>query len=126
MILTVVGGFCGVVVPRPVGDQVIDRLGAARSQGPVVGSRYPRPRYTFLAEADTVVESSEITTRGGILLQTSSRIRLPSPQHFHSDLYWVIPPDPSCRWLPKLSTLVWALQATTLSQSGSSFRNHVE
>ncbi len=61
-----------------------------------------------------VIDPVEVAVRGGVLLLPPSRIALPpSPMSNGLAVYWVNAPTPARRWLPNLSTIVWALNNCT-------------
>ncbi|MBF6353073.1 hypothetical protein IU449_00665 [Nocardia higoensis] len=102
-------GICGVSLPQPLGERVRERLATVDSCGPIVGHHRPLPRYVVLAESDSFVAAAEFARRGAVLLPTSTRIPLPRTDNGDQSLYWVVAPSPTRRWLPNLSTVLWAL-----------------
>lgn len=102
-------GICGVSVTKPIGERVRERLATVDSCGPIVGHHRPLPRYVLLAESDSFIAPAEFARRGAALLPTSTPILLPPVQSRDQSPYWVIAPSPTRRWLPNLSTVLWAL-----------------
>ncbi|MFD9992039.1 hypothetical protein ACFWXT_29450 [Bacillus cereus] len=108
-VLLATSGFCGVSVSKPLGERMRRTLDRVGSVGPIIGARYPLHRYVFLAEPDTVIDPDEFAGRGAALLHGSCDIALPPSCTAGGSRYWVVAPDPVRRWLPNLSTVLWAL-----------------
>ncbi|WIV55391.1 hypothetical protein [Amycolatopsis nalaikhensis] len=109
--LATVSGFCGVEVAGALATRVLDRLRATESDGPVVGIPGPPPHRVFIAEADVVADPAEFARYGGRLLHAPHRITLPPSGLPYGPAVWLVPPRPARRWLPSLSTILWALRA---------------
>jgi hypothetical protein len=109
--LSTVSGFCGVEVAASLAGRVLERLRAAESEGPVVGVPGPPPHRIFIAEGDIVADPAEFARHGARLLQAPHRITLPPSGLPYGPAVWLVPPRPAPRWLPSLSTLLWAVKA---------------
>jgi len=110
VLLDTTSGFCGVQTRQWMGDAVLRLLRQAGSDGPVVRVMRPEPWLIFLAEADTVVEADLLQRNGAALLQSGQEIPLPPTNTGSSRASWAVAPRPNHRWLPALSTIVWAFR----------------
>jgi hypothetical protein len=114
LVLETTSGFCGVEMPQVLGDAVLRRLRSAGVEGPVVRVPRPDPWLVFLAEADGVVENNEVFARSRArLVQGANSIPLPPTVTSMGRTSWAIAPDVSHRWLPELSTVVWAITSVS-------------
>lgn len=59
----------------------------------------PDERQVFITETDAVVGGTDVESRGGQLLDAGDRIELPSPASVAGEVFWIVPPLPSRRWL---------------------------
>jgi hypothetical protein len=112
VLLETTSGFCGVEMRQHIGDAVLRRLCQAGSEGPVVRVLRPEPWLVFLAEADSVV-TAETLRNHAALIQGGRTVPLPPTNTGSGRASWVVAPRPDHRWLPALSTIVWALRNAT-------------
>lgn len=110
VLLETTSGFCGVEMRQRQGDAVLRLLCQAGIEGPVVRAMRPDPWLVFLAEADTVVETDLLQHNGAVLLQRGQPIPLPPTSTGSVRASWAVVPRPTHRWLPALSTIVWAFR----------------
>lgn len=111
LMLETTSGFCGVEMPQPHADLVLRRLQDIDAQGPVIRTFRPAPWLVFLAEADEVVDADALTPHHARLVHRGDRIPLPPAVSHAARSTWAVPPRPDRRWLPGLTTIVWALKA---------------
>lgn len=110
VLLETTSGFCGVEMRQRHGEAVLRLLCQAGTEGPVVRVMRPDPWLVFLAEADTVVEADSLRHHAAGLVQRGQTIPLPPTDTGSGRVSWVVAPRPDHRWLPQLSTIVWALR----------------
>jgi hypothetical protein len=113
--LETTSGFCGVEIPQPQADNVLRQLQKVDAQGPVIRTFRPTPWLLFLAEADVVVDADLLRPYQARLVHRGDRIPLPPAVSHTSRSTWAVPPRPDRRWLPGLSTIVWALKSARLN-----------
>jgi hypothetical protein len=113
VLLETTSGFCGVEMRQRVGEAVLRLLAQAGSDGPVVRVMRPDPWLVFLAEADTIVEAETLQRTGAVVVQRGETIPLPPTNNGTYRASWAVVPRPDHRWLPALSTILWALRAAT-------------
>lgn len=109
--LETTSGFCGVELPQARTERVLRRLREVGAEGPVIRSWRPEPWLTFLAEADAIVESDVLHRHHARLMHSGERIPLPPAVTGTGRSTWFLAPAPDRRWLPGLSTIMWALRA---------------
>jgi hypothetical protein len=110
IVLCATSGFCAVLVPEGRSARVLALLQSVDAEGPVIGVRSPDPAYVFVAEADAVIEGETFTDVGATLVRAPQTVLLPSPAVDRSR-WWVVAPHPTRhRWLPSVSTVLWALR----------------
>jgi hypothetical protein len=110
VLLETISGFCGVEMRQRHGDPVLRLLCQAGTEGPVVRVMRPDPWLVFLAEADTVVEAEFLARHSASLVHQGRTVPLPPTDTGAGRVSWVVAPRPNHRWLPELSTIVWALR----------------
>lgn len=110
LVLRTTSGFCGVELPQPYAEPVLRLLRQVDAEGPVIRAWRPAPWLVFLAEADVVVESDAVTPYHARLVHGGERIPLPPATTELGRCAWLIAPRPDRRWLPALSTIMWALR----------------
>ena len=108
VLLETTSGFCGVEMRQRLGEAVLRLLCAAGVEGPVVRVMRPDPWLVFLAEADDVVGPGTLHHAASVV-QGGRMIPLPPTDTGTGRTSWAVPPRPDHRWLPALSTIVWAL-----------------
>ncbi len=113
VLLETTSGFCGVEMRQHMADAVLRRLCAAGSEGPVVRVLRPEPWLVFLAEADMIVTAEMLRNHAATLVQGGRTVPLPPTNTGSGRASWVVAPRPDHRWLPALSTIVWALREAT-------------
>lgn len=114
LVLETTSGFCGVEMRQSQAEAVLRRLQEVGADGPVVRTLRPDPWLVFLAEADSFVEPEFFARHRARLVQGASPIPLPPTVTDLGRTSWVVPPRPSRRWLPGLSTLVWAMTPASI------------
>lgn len=115
-VLSTTSGFCGFEVPQALGEHMLKFLRGIDAEGPVFRSSSPYPTYTFIAEADRLVEAQPVARLGARLRQAPGTIVLPPAATPGGQRHWVL--APRSRWLPNLSTLLWALRTITSVPEG--------
>jgi hypothetical protein len=111
VVLETVAGYCGVEMPRVRGAAVLRTLQEAGAEGPVLQVMRPEPWLVFLAEADDLVDTEVLRRSGASVVQSGRPIALPYTFAGSDQLSWVVPPQADHRWLPRLSTIAWAMAA---------------
>jgi hypothetical protein len=110
LLLETTSGFCGVEMRQSLGDAVLRLLCQAGTEGPVVRVMRPEPWLIFIAEADSVVTPDMLPGVAARLIERGRTIPLPPTHTGSGPCSWVVAPQPNHRWLPALSTIVWALR----------------
>jgi hypothetical protein len=108
--LSTTSGFCALELPQSRSGDVLRLLHKMDAQGPVIRAYRPEPWLLLLAEADQVVDPSHLAPFHARLVAGGEEIPLPPAATLAGRSSWVIPPRPDRRWLPGLSTIVWALR----------------
>lgn len=108
LMLQTVTGLCGIEVSKDLGKRILDRLVQSDLAGPVTEMYRPAPRHLFLAESDIVLSPSRIH-HVGRLWQSPDEIALPPSKLPSGRMFWVVQPRPVLFSLPRLSTVLWAL-----------------
>ena len=110
VLLDTTSGFCGVQMRQRVGEAMLRLLNQADISGPVVRLMRPDPWLVFVAEADVVVPAEGLRRDGALLVQRGQTIPLSPTNTGSVRASWAIAPRPDHRWLPALSTVVWAFR----------------
>lgn len=112
VVLSTTSGWCAVEVSQHLGDQVVHQLRRFQPAGPVAKVRRPASHYLFIAETDDVVDPERIQRLGAVLWTAPAEIPLPPSRLLYGECSWVVPPSTHARYLPSLSTVIWAMDAT--------------
>lgn len=112
VLLETTSGFCGLEMRQRLGEAVLRLLCQAGSEGPVIKVMRPNPWFVFLAEADQVIEADSLRNTA-TLIQRGETIPLPPTNTGLARASWVVAPRADHRWLPALSTIMWALKTAT-------------
>jgi hypothetical protein len=113
LLLETTSGFCGVEMRQSLGEAVLRLLRKAGTDGPVVRVMRPEPWLVFIAEADSVVTADTLPNIAATVIERGETIPLPPTHTGSGPCSWVVAPQPNHRWLPGLSTIVWALRTAT-------------
>lgn len=111
LLLETTSGFCGVEMRQCLGEAVLRLLCRAGIDGPVVRMMRPEPWLVFIAEADCVVTADTLPDIPATVIDSGRTIPLPPTHTGHGPCSWVVAPQPTHRWLPGLTSIVWALRA---------------
>lgn len=116
LVLRTTSGFCGVELPQTYAETVLRLLHQVDAEGPVIRTWRPAPWLLLLAEADVVVESDTLTPFHARLVHGGERIPLPPATTELGRSTWLVAPRPDRRWLPGLSTIMWALRTAAATR----------
>lgn len=109
VLLETTNGICAVEMRQDLGKAVLAALSEIGSDGPVIRVMRPVPWLVFLADADTVADNALLRRYNAAVITGGRTVPLPPSDHSNGPVSWAAAPQPNHRWLPKLSTITWAL-----------------
>lgn len=109
VLLETTSGICAVEMRQDLGNAVMAALAEIGSDGPVIRVMRPVPWLVFLADADAVADNAFLRRYNASVITGGRTVPLPPSDHSTGPVSWALAPQPNHRWLPKLSTITWAL-----------------
>lgn len=111
-------GMVAVAVPPERAPGIATHLHRAEADAPAVAVAGSRPYWFFLADAnDSVVTTDELPS-GIRVLTCVAAIPVPAEDIPCDGVRWVVPPDPSRRWLPTAAAVLCAARTSSPEYAG--------
>ena len=105
-------GIGAVAVPRSLADRVLSAVARQGCEGPAVCVLTKRGSVVvLLVEADAPAPGEDSLPGGVRVLTAGTPIRLPDERSSRDLTHWIVPPDPSRRWLPSLASVLASIRA---------------
>lgn len=102
-----------VVIRASIAPRIASELKVQDADGPVLVVMGDIPRWVFLADPNGFVTNGDELPDGVVVLDCPSRIPVPAVDTSPDRLRWVVPPDPSRRWLPTLAAVLSVIDSRT-------------
>jgi hypothetical protein len=100
-----------IAIPASWACNVTHRLASAEALGPVIGLPGPSRYWVLLAQSNGAVEAQRDALPGVVLFAPNDSVPLPVGEPGDDRVRWVVAPNPARRWLPTLTSVLFAVAA---------------